>query len=102
MFKIKPAPTFWAPALIHVPGQGTGKLDIEFRYLDHEQRKAYSDSLPNKTNLEALTEIVRDWREADVAFSPQKLEELLNDYPTATQGLFDAFWDEIYKAPVKN
>jgi len=102
MFKIEPNPTFWAPAHIHVPGQGLGQLDVEFKHLKHDERRAYSESLDKKTNLEALSEIIVNWRDTDVAYTPEALTQLLNEYPTSASALYSAFWKEITGAAEKN
>lgn len=102
MFKIEPNPTFWATARIHVPGQGLGQIEVEFKHLKHAERRAYSDSLDSKTNMEALTEIIIGWRGIDVAYTSDTLAQLLNEYPTAASALYAAFWGEITGAAEKN
>ena len=102
MFKLNPNPTFKAPVSIYVPGEGMGRLTVEFKYLDVEARKAYGESLPGKTNLEALAEIVVGWSDIDSPYSVENLEKMLNTYDTAVDGFFKGFWDEITGAAAKN
>jgi len=101
MFKLNP-PTFKAPVSIYVPGEGMGKLTVEYKYLDAAERKAYGESLTGKTNLQALSEIIVDWSDIDTPFSLDALTALLNKYDTAAEGLFTTFWNEITGAAAKN
>ncbi|MEF8746655.1 MAG: phage tail assembly chaperone [Candidatus Accumulibacter propinquus] len=102
MFKLEPNPTFWATVEIHVPGQGKGRLEVEFRYLDRVARQTYFESLTGKTNLDALTEIVVDWREIDAPFTADNLGRLLDAYAGAAMALYDAYVKEISGAAEKN
>ena len=101
MFKLEPNPTFWAPVEIHVPGQGKGRIEVEYRYLDRAARQAYFDGLADKTNLEALCEIIVGWREIDAPYSKASLTLLLNKY-NAAGPLYQAFFDELSGAAEKN
>ena len=102
MFKIDPDPTFEAPVKIHVPGKGDGTIYVSFRYMDAAARAAYVSAMGQKTNAEALTEIIDGWREVDVPYSAENLEKLLNRYDTAATALFNAFFRESRGAPEKN
>lgn len=102
MFKIDPDPTFETPVKIHVPGKGDGVIHVSFRYLDAKARGAYIQALGNKTNAEALAEVITGWREIDAPYSIENLEKLLNRYDTAATAMFDAFFRESRGAPEKN
>jgi hypothetical protein len=102
MFHLEPNPTFWVPVDIPVPGQGKGRIEVEFRYLDKTERVAFLEKMDGKTNLEALCEIVVNWREIDAPFTPANLARLLDAYAGATMALFDAFIDELSGAAEKN
>ncbi len=102
MFKLEPNPTFFARAEIHVPGQGKGAIEAEFRFLDKAARAAFEDSLGDKSNLEALLEIMVGWREVAAPFTPENLKRLLDTYETSAKALFKAFYDEISGAALKN
>lgn len=102
MFKLEPNPTFWVPVDIHVPGQGKGRIEVEFRYLDKNARAAFLEKLDGKTNLEALSEIVVNWRDIDAPFNPTNLARLLDAYAGASMALFDAFIHELSGALEKN
>lgn len=102
MFKLDPDPTFWATVSIYIPGKGVGKFDVEYRHLSGDARQAYVDGLKEKTNLDALFDIVIGWRGVDRSFNKESLEKLLNDYPAAAAALFRTFWDELSGASEKN
>lgn len=102
MFKLEPNPTFLAPVKIHVPGQGDGQIEIEFRYLDRAAREAFFASLAGRTNIDALAEIVVGWREIDAPFSRANLEKLLDTYPSAAAAIFAVYVAEIHGAAAKN
>lgn len=102
LFRLEPNPTFWAPVEIHVPGQGKGRIEVEYRYPDASARKAWVDSLPGRTNHEALSDIVTNWREIDAPFSPENLQRLLDHYATAATALFEAYFAELAGAAEKN
>lgn len=102
MFKLEPNPTFWAPVDIHVPGQGKGRIEVEFRYLDKTARAAYVDNLGGKSPLDALTEIVVDWREIDAPFSRENLGRLIDSYLSAFDACFAAYFQELRGALEKN
>jgi hypothetical protein len=102
MFKLEPNPTFWAGVEIHVPGQGKGKIEVEFRYLDRAARAAYFETVGDKTNIAALGELVVGWREIDAPFNQDNLGRLLDIYPGAASALFDAFLNELAGVATKN
>lgn len=102
MFKLEPKPTFIVPVDIHVPGEGKGKINAEFLFLDKDTRDEYVSGLKDKSNLEALAEIMVGWSEIDAPFTPDNLKKLLNTYSTSSTALFEAFFNELSGAPVKN
>lgn len=102
MFKLEPNPTFFAPVKIHVPGQGDGQIEVEFRYLSPAARKSYFASLAERSNIDALAEIVVGWREIDAPFSRENLESLLDTYPSAAAAIFAVYVAEIHGAAAKN
>jgi len=95
MFKIEPNPSFWATVEIHVPGEGPAKFEAEYRFLDRAESQVYFESLNNKTNIEALDEILLDWRGINAPFSKDNLLKLLDNYSTAAPGFYKAYLAEI-------
>lgn len=102
MIKLEPNPTFWAPVDIHVPGQGKGRIEVEFRYLDKTARAAFFEKIAEKSNIEALGEIAIGWREIDAPFSTENLGRLLDAYPGAATALYDGYFKELTGALEKN
>jgi hypothetical protein len=103
MFKIEPSPTFWTTASILVAGsKKPAEIEVEFRYLNKEARKVFFDSLPSKTNQEALGEIMADWRGVDASFSIENLGRVLDNYTTAADAFYEAFGREVYGVREKN
>lgn len=101
MFKLDPNPTFWTDVSFRVPG-GTGKFDIHFKHLPKEEREEYINSLPGKTNLDALAELIVSWRDVSVDYNRDNLERLLNEYPDAVRAITTRYWEEITGAAIKN
>ncbi len=102
MFKLARKPTFTATARIHVPGEGEGSINVEFRHFEKAARVAHFEKLAEKTNLEALSVLVCGWSGCDTPFSEEALGQLLDDYPSAAAGIFDAYFKESAGAVAKN
>lgn len=103
MFKLQPNPTFKAKAGISIAGQARpAEIEVEFRYLSKDALKGYFDSLPGKTDAEALAEIVVSWSGVDQAYSAEALALLVDNYPAAATDLFETFRKELLEAKRKN
>jgi hypothetical protein len=103
MFKIQPKPSFWAKANITVPGEAKpGQIEVEFRWMGKEAIKHYFENLEGKKDDEALAEIVLNWRGIDADFTRENFTQLLENYPQAAMGIFEAFRAEALEAKAKN
>jgi len=103
MFKLQPKPTFWAKVAISIPGEAKPvPIDIEFKHLGRDGLKDFFEHLEGKTDIEALNDIVLDWKGVDATFCEESLNELLNNYPSAAMSLFDAYRREAMEAKAKN
>ena len=103
MFKLQPNPTFKARVPITVPGQAKpAEVEIEFRHMGREAVRAYFESLPGKTDLDAVELIVVGWSGVDSAFSREALGQLLDAYPAAAAAIFETFRRELFEARTKN
>lgn len=103
MFKLQPKPSFWAKCSISVAGEAKpAQIEIEFKYLGREGIKAFFESLEGKQDIEALGEIVTNWRGVDAEFSRDNLAQLLDNYPQAAMAIFEAFRTEALEAKAKN
>lgn len=103
MLKINPNPTFWAKVGISIAGQAQPEqIEVEFRYLNKEAVKTYFEGIAEKSDAEALAEIIANWRGVDEAYSADALQRLLANYPPAAFDLFEAFRRELLEAKRKN
>lgn len=103
MFKLQPKPSFWAKVPVSVPGQDKpAQIECEFKHLGREGLKAFFESLEGQTDIEALGQIVLDWKGVDAEFSLENFEALLNNFPSAAMSLFDVYRREAMEAKAKN
>lgn len=103
MFKLQPNPTFTARAEISVAGEAKpAQIEAEFKHLGREALRAYFEALDGKSDLDALAEILVGWKGVDEPYSVAALEVLLDNYPSAALGFFDAFRREALGAKAKN
>lgn len=103
MFKLQPNPTFIAKAALSVPGQAApASIDVEYKHLSRPQLKAFYGGLADKTDAEALSEIMVGWKGPDAPFSQESLETLLDNYPASGGELFAAFRQNLQESRVKN
>lgn len=112
LFKLKQAPTFFrAVELKTIDGEPT-VLQAEFRFLPRSQLLEFIGEINRVEKIEeaeggaALDELVRrvvcGWRDADAAFSPEALTELLENYPASPRRFVGAFLDAYKAAAAKN
>lgn len=103
MFKLQPNPSFIAKCPLTVPGQDRPVVvDVEFKHLSRPQLKEFFDGIKDKSDIEALGEIMLSWKGIDAAYSQESLEKLVNNYPTAAGELFETFHRELMEARRKN
>ena len=106
MFKLQPNPTFKVDVTIPVPGGKDGKLSIEFKHKSKKALKEFFDSLTSeenqRTDVEALSDLVAGWSGMDEKFSAENLELFLDNYPSAAMALFEAYRAEVLEARAKN
>ena len=103
MFKLQPNPTFKARVALTVPGEAEpAELVVNFRHLSRSGLKEFFSSLGDKTDAEALAEIIDGWEEIDTPYSAQSLAALLDNYPASGLELFDAYRRELMEARRKN
>lgn len=102
-FKLQPNPTFKVKVAISVAGEKRSpEIEVEFKYLDKDEVKAFFDSLQGKEDVETLGEIVVGWSGVDTAFSAEALALLLKKYPAAGADLFNVFRRELLESKQKN
>ena len=103
MFKLQPKPTFWAKVPVSIPGESKpANIEVEFKHLGRESLKTFFETLDGKTDGEALSEIVCNWRGIDAEFSRDSFDELLSNYPSTAISLFTTYRQEVMEAKAKN
>jgi hypothetical protein len=107
-FRIDPSPTFFAPARITVPGATEpGVISCEWRHKTRKEFKCWLESLANKTDADALEEVIVGWdvvdsKGAPVPFCREALESLLDRYFPAGGELFDAYVKALHESRLGN
>lgn len=103
MFKLNPDPTFRASVAISVPGSDKPQtIAVDFKHLPKSALRDYFSGIEGKTDGEALGAIIAGWSGVDTDYSPEALDLLLDNYPTAAAELFDAYRRELLDASRKN
>ena len=103
MFKLNPNPTFKARVEISTPGSATpASIEIEWKHLSRTGIKRFFEGLTDKTDAEALGQIIVGWSGIDAEYCPENLALLLDNYPAASVELFDAYRRELMEARRKN
>jgi len=105
MFKITATPTFKVKVQISIPGSDKpGSLEVEFRHMGRAKLREFLDKLKSSEDDDAdnLMVIIQGWSGADVPFSREALEALLDQYPASARELFDAFLAELATSKRKN
>lgn len=103
MFKIQPNPTFKAAVALSIPGQSVQvSIEVEFRHMSKSAMRDYFATLAQRTDADALAEIIVGWSGVDTAFDHDALAALLDNYPAAAGELFEAFRRETLESRRKN
>lgn len=100
IFKLNPDPTFEAPVVIAVPGKPAAKLRLIFRHKTRDEAKAFFERAANSDEKEStqLLEIVAGWVDVDAEFSEVALGQLLQNYHSAAQAIFEAYTGALTQA----
>lgn len=106
-FKINPAPTFWHPCQITVPGQETpATVKIEFRHKTKEQLTAFFDRIKTTdhplSDADLLEEVIVGWEVEDTPYSAENLKALLNNYPASGMELAMQYTAALTESRRKN
>ena len=104
MLKLNPNPTFTAPVSIHVPGESAVKVPFTFNYKTPDEYKDFvaNTAKGEKTEQEALSEIVAGWENCDAPFSADNFAKLLKKYHRAGEAIFAAYVSELTGARLGN
>lgn len=103
MFKLQPAPTFWASVDIPLPGGETAPLELELRWLPEAERRELVSGLSEDTpGVEVLRKLVVGWRDVDAEFSDEALATLSGNYPGAAWSVLREYPKHLAGAKRKN
>ena len=103
MFKITPNPTFTVPVELTIPGQAEkGTLTVTFKHIGRKARKTYFESRQGQDDAEVLAGLIVDWGGADVPYSREALETLLDNHELAAVELLNAYGAALAGAAEKN
>lgn len=101
--KLIPNPKFWSTVQISLPGQAkTVPLQVEFKHKSRDELQKYFEGLKDKTDTDGLAEVVTDWKGVDAEYSEENLAVFLNNYPSASRSLYEAYRQELMEAKAKN
>lgn len=103
MFKLQPNPTFSTKVGISIAGQEKPEeIEVEYKYLTRPAVRAYFEGIGNKSDVEALSEIIVGWSGPDAAYGTDALDALLTNYPASAGELFETFRRELLESKRKN
>ena len=95
MFLLQPKPTFQSKV-----------VTFEFKHKGRKALKAFFESLNDtdsgRTDSEALLELINNWFGVDETFTPEALDTLLDNYPSAARAIFDAYNRDLFEGKQKN
>lgn len=104
-FVLTPKPTFRQEVIIPTP-TGEGKITFEFKHKGRKALKAFFESLGEgdtaRPDSEALLDLVSDWSGVDEKFTPENLDTLLDNYPSAAKAIFEAYNKGLFEGKAKN
>jgi hypothetical protein len=104
-FKLQPNPTFKASVTIPTP-EGDGKIVFVFKHKGRKALKEFFASLGEgdaaRPDSEALQDLLAGWEDFDAPYSPENLEVLLDNYPSAATAIFGAYHKALFEGKEKN
>lgn len=103
--KLNPAPTFWHPVHITVPGQEKGALvDFEFVHKTKEQVADFVKGLQKDDLADdvLLGDLIKNWKGVDAEYSPSALRDLLSNYPAAGLEILRGYLGALTESRRKN
>lgn len=102
MLKIAAEPHFWAAVDIPVPGQAKpAVIQMKFRHMVLDEAAKWAASANDK-GFGILHDVVMDWKGCDEPFTPDALDELVQNYGGAGVNIIRAYRDELLGARAKN
>lgn len=83
MFKIQPAPTFWATVSIPITGGDPEPLAVEYKHRTVDDLQEFANSMRDRPPLDVCADMLVGWKDVDEEFSREALARLLQNYPLA-------------------
>lgn len=108
MFKLQPKPTFTATVSFPTV-EGPAEITFVFRHKGRKAIKAFFDEIGEKSQSDTgvndaaiIAELVADWKGVDGEFNKENLELLLDNFPSATKAILDAYLPALIEGREKN
>ena len=103
MFRIKANPTFPATVKIRAPGGEVQELPVVFRHKRRDEVKEFFKEAADtsRPDVDCILDLVESW-EADDKLSADSVEELMQNYPSAAQAIFNSYIEELVSARLGN
>lgn len=103
IFELEHENTFDGDVVIPLPGNNKSKtLSLTFKWLGKTDRMTYLKSVQGKEDVEALSEIVLDWKNVDLEFNNDNFAKLLDNYSNSGLAIINYWIDETGRAKEKN
>jgi predicted nucleic acid-binding protein len=91
VFKLQPNPTFWWTVQIPVAGEDPQPLEVEFRRMKASALRTFGSTIEGREPIDAVSDLVVGWRNVDADFSRERMAELLEEYPKASDAILLAY-----------
>lgn len=110
MFRLSPAPMFPLIVPLHIPGQaGLATLELVAKHKTRKELNAWLRTAKDRTDAEFLLDVIAGWgptvvdaQDRTVPFSAEAFAKLLDDYPAASQDIYNRYLAELSEARAKN
>lgn len=98
---LKANPTFPATVEIPIAGGESVKVRFTFKHRTKKELEEWIKTREGRSDLESFTSMVEGWDLED-AFTPENIEELLENYIGTALATYFVYIDELVKAKAKN
>lgn len=102
MLKIKANPTFQAKVQIPTYDDGMEEISVEFKYMTVKELSKYISELPEKTDVQIMTDIIVGWSGVDGDFNKENVEKILDTFHGFSRAVWAAFLETLTQVRAKN
>jgi len=108
MLKLVPSSTFKLDILIPLPQGTEAKVKMEFKHLSRSKLEAWlkstndEDGEAARKDSDALRDVLVGWSGIDAEFNDENLELLLDNYPSASRSIINAYLPALLEGKTKN